>query len=304
MPDTRHRTAEDPLGIRITQHSLIFPRGTDEGYVMLIFTLENISAGPIAGLRTGMLLEWDFPFYYTAGQDTTDFDAATDCAFMFNRLDFGTGPYRGVSVLSSPGATAFRALDAQNTLYEENTGEVLLTDDMKWNYLSAGIGPPAVPLGIFGDAATFIGTGPITLNAPGDTVQVAFAFVGSEDGRARLLQHAAAAQAKYAELSATGVGDEPLRPVAFTLEQNYPNPFNPTTRIAFNLRRPAVVQLEIFNVIGQRVRTLVAEPLPAGRHTVTWDGRDARGGRVASGVYFYRLKAGDETRTRRMLLLE
>jgi len=83
----------------------------------------------------------------------------------------------------------------------------------------------------------------------------------------------------------------------------YPNPFNPRTEIAFVLGTPSNVRLDIFNVLGQRVVTLVDEQLAAGRHKVLWDGRDRDGRNAASGVYFSRLQAGSEVVTRKLLLL-
>jgi flagellar hook assembly protein FlgD len=88
------------------------------------------------------------------------------------------------------------------------------------------------------------------------------------------------------------------------LEQNYPNPFNPTTTIAFTLSQPGVVDLSIFDVAGQRVRTLERGVQPAGRNSVVWDGRGDDGTAVASGVYFYRLTVGARVFTRKMLLVK
>jgi hypothetical protein len=97
------------------------------------------------------------------------------------------------------------------------------------------------------------------------------------------------------------VGDTPL---AVALEQNVPNPFNPSTTIAFTLRQAAAVRLDIFDASGRHVRTLVAERRDAGGYEAQWDGRDDAGCRVASGVYLYRLRAGDVTLTRKMVLLK
>ncbi len=92
-------------------------------------------------------------------------------------------------------------------------------------------------------------------------------------------------------------------PAQFELYHNYPNPFNPTTTIKFTLPRAAKVRLEIFNILGQRVRTLVNGKLPAGVRQVQWDGRNDAGQAMASGVYIYRLRAGNHIQSRKMLLL-
>lgn len=90
----------------------------------------------------------------------------------------------------------------------------------------------------------------------------------------------------------------------FHLEQNYPNPFNPSTTIRFGLPEAARVTMAIFDALGRRiVRARHAVPLPAGWHEFTWDGRDEGGRPVASGVYLYRMTAGEFTQTRKMVLM-
>ena len=96
---------------------------------------------------------------------------------------------------------------------------------------------------------------------------------------------------------------EPL-PDWYRLHQNYPNPFNPTTIIEYDLPYSSTTNLTVFNIKGQRVRTLIDERQSAGNHTVTWDGRDSHGDVVASGVYFYRLSVGNVLHSKKMLLLK
>jgi hypothetical protein len=94
------------------------------------------------------------------------------------------------------------------------------------------------------------------------------------------------------------------RPSEFNLSQNYPNPFNPTTKIEFTLTKSGFVSLEIYDVLGRKVRTLVSEKLSAGYKSVIWDGKNDAGDEVASGVYFYQLKVGDFSEPKKMLLLK
>lgn len=93
-------------------------------------------------------------------------------------------------------------------------------------------------------------------------------------------------------------------PTEFSLSQNVPNPFNPTTQVSFALPKAANVNLTIYNVLGQQVKTLVNQELAAGVQTIEWDGTDYSGRTVASGVYFYRLNAGDFQATKKMLMLK
>ena len=91
-------------------------------------------------------------------------------------------------------------------------------------------------------------------------------------------------------------------PESFALDSNYPNPFSGTTTIQFALPQSEQVELTVYDALGRRVATLVDQELPAGRHQVTWDGRTLSSP-LSSGVYFYRLRAGDFTATRRMTLV-
>lgn len=102
-------------------------------------------------------------------------------------------------------------------------------------------------------------------------------------------------------LSATAVSNEGESevPLEFSLSQNYPNPFNPTTTIRFTLPEPAGVRLDLFDILGRRVGTLVNDRLSADAHTFTFDGSG-----LASGLYFYRLHAGDRVAVRKMMLVK
>ena len=101
----------------------------------------------------------------------------------------------------------------------------------------------------------------------------------------------------------TSTGDTDELPVSFKLHQNYPNPFNPTTRIDFELPDASPVRLTVSNAIGQRVWVWSSEQMTAGAHTVSWDGSDMTGRPLPSGLYLYRLEAGDYVETRKMSLV-
>jgi hypothetical protein len=135
-----------------------------------------------------------------------------------------------------------------------------------------------------GDYTTQFATQPYTVSRGGITKLGAFA-VGGFSGT-------------------TGVteGGNDL-PAVFSLSQNYPNPFNPSTIIRYALPRPAQVKLTIFNLLGMKVRTLVDSFQQAGEHSMVWDAKDDERNSVASGIYFYRLEAGDVNLQRKMILL-
>ena len=118
---------------------------------------------------------------------------------------------------------------------------------------------------------------------------------------------APAITALIAIFSTTGVGDGDgdlaVRYVT-SLHQNAPNPFNPRTEIKFSLRQPGAAQLQVFDVRGRMIKNLIDQALPAGEHSVSWNGVDQNDRPVATGVYFYRLVADGRTLTKRMLLVK
>jgi len=93
-------------------------------------------------------------------------------------------------------------------------------------------------------------------------------------------------------------------PAQFSLSANYPNPFNPETRINYSISKACPVKLEVFNVLGQKIKTLVDENQSVGNKEVVWDGRNDAGEQVASGVYLYRLQAKDFVQTKKMVLMK
>lgn len=98
--------------------------------------------------------------------------------------------------------------------------------------------------------------------------------------------------------------DASLLPTEFALSQNSPNPFNPSTKIEFALPRASKTRIEVYNIVGQKVKTLLDTYLSAGYQQVEWDGTDQRGNAVASGVYLYKMTAGDFAETKKMLLMK
>jgi hypothetical protein len=117
---------------------------------------------------------------------------------------------------------------------------------------------------------------------------------------------------EWASTYATGIHNAPLKvdmdkpelAVKYELHQNYPNPFNPTTTIRFTIPRSVKVELFVFDITGRRIKTLVSKQMPAGTHAVQWDGTDNSGKKVASGIYFYQIKAGNYVDVKRMALVK
>jgi hypothetical protein len=99
--------------------------------------------------------------------------------------------------------------------------------------------------------------------------------------------------------SVTGIDDEIAMPVVYRLNQNYPNPFNPITIIHYQLPKTSDVELSVYNLLGQKVATLVSERQQSGQHQVKWDATN-----FVSGIYYYFIQAGEFHQVRKMILIK
>ncbi len=167
-------------------------------------------------------------------------------------------------------------------LAEEATAQVLARS------LSAGFTSTVSSNGVFGIKGT-VGESVTGLTSGSSQIGSGFLYADSE--------------AKLPEAIDSEIGLPSEIPDQFDLHQNYPNPFNPTTNILISLPKRTRARIEVYNSIGQRVAVLVDEELRAGTHLIEWNGRTDSGQTVASGMYLYRLVAGDYAETRTMTLL-
>jgi hypothetical protein len=143
-------------------------------------------------------------------------------------------------------------------------------------------------------------------HATGDTVWSVIAADLDADGDLDLATGGARAVSLMFNRAAAAIGDggDPTLPTEFALGDNYPNPFNPTTAISFAVPEPAHVSLDVYNVLGRKVATLVDAVLQPGYYAHNWDGRSQNGRALPSGLYFYRLEAGSFRQTHKMVLLK
>jgi hypothetical protein len=186
----------------------------------------------------------------------------------------------------------------------EPTGALLLTFPH-----AAGIAPQSI--------STTLSNMTLAAHSSGDTLRVLiYSLSGNSIPSGEITLLSIPSELNTEELIVAGSTDrgEELRvqfstgsvslPSSFALDQNYPNPFNPETNIRFSLAASGPVELVIHNIAGQEVRILANRDFDAGQHDVRWDGTDATGQTVASGLYFYRLTTRGETATRKMLLMK
>jgi len=160
---------------------------------------------------------------------------------------------------------------------------------------------------------------PVQFNvAAGDsqavTVTFAPATIGLHSGVLKIATNVASQDTVQVNVSGyadqgVGINEQEILPREFAVSPNYPNPFNPSTTISYQLPQASEVTLEVYNMLGQKVRTLVSDRIAAGSHLAVWDGRNDNGAEVGSGIYFYRFHAsavGEITlqRTHKMIFLK
>ena len=104
--------------------------------------------------------------------------------------------------------------------------------------------------------------------------------------------------------TSVGISDDVLLPVKYNLFQNMPNPFNPETAIEFEIPKRSHISLQVFNILGQRLKTLAHKSYSAGKHSVYWDGTNENGQKLATGVYFLRLQSEEYVETKKLILLK
>jgi hypothetical protein len=283
----------------------------------------------------GSLLDTTFIITNTGG-DTLSGDVSHACTDY--SIISGAGPYSlaadetlEVTVRFEPGSAGLKecTIETGNGLctdvYCSGTGEelpvcvvepdtldfgiVIVGDSLyqQFDIINAGGG---ILSGSVSDTCTYFdvvaGAGPYGL-AAGETLHVTVRFKPGANGSFECWVETGAPECP--DVYSTGDGDDVsglgvVSGKRFFLYQNYPNPFNPSTKISFNLPGERQASLSIYNIEGRLVKTLVNGSVKGGLQSVTWDGTDARGNPVSSGVYLYRLRAGGNVMTKKMILLK
>ncbi|MGH1362104.1 MAG: S8 family serine peptidase [Calditrichia bacterium] len=281
--------AQQSLGVTILQETLADNLPENEDFVIFKYTIVNNNSGSLNGLYVGLFFDWDIN---ANAADFARYDASRRLSYVGN----SASPNRiaATKILTTGTAIGHRSVHNPNEIYDG------FSNTEKWSFLNGGVQTQSLDNV---DVATMSSQGPFSIQG-GESIEVAFAVMGASSV-AELQTTADAAQDFY-DNPRVGI-EEPL-PIGsadtYELSQNYPNPFNPTTTISYRLAGAGDVEIDIFNSLGQRVRTLVRSSQTAGSYQVVWNGRDDADNKVSSGVYLYRLKSAGQVLTKKMLLLE
>ena len=270
------------IPVEVRQESVVYDSYGDEGFVIVRYILRNVTAERLTNLRFGFVSDFDLP----SGGEQYHFDPEAKIVYQTNDSD----PAVGIVALSNIGGfTSFSNGPAKRGFTNSEWLDLLSS--------TSGVDTTAGE-----DRGFVISTAAMEMD-PGDSVVVAFALIAGADA-GQIINNAEAARQRFFVATSIIDDNDASLPDGFSLGQNYPNPFNPTTTIAFELTRAAEISLEVFNVRGQKVVTLIDGMQVAGSHEIEWDATSSHGNRVASGVYFYRLRANNRSQTKQMVVLK
>jgi hypothetical protein len=248
----------------------------------------------------GLFFDWDMSSL-TAGSNVAGYEPTLKMGHVHDTSDEGPKVYAGVQLLSNLKATYRAIYNDQDHPDNQSWGLYDgFSDQEKWQAISAGtIYTTAGPA----DISNCLSAGPLVIQQ-NESISLTFALLGGED-LDDMKQNANAAKQLFDKIENTRVKQDVVySPEKFLLEQNHPNPFNPQTSIHYQLPEGSDVELTIYNIMGQKIKTLVDMFQVSGFYRVSWDGLDEFGTRVPTGTFIYKLKAGDFMQKRKMLLLK
>ncbi|OGC77685.1 MAG: hypothetical protein A2Z27_00980 [candidate division Zixibacteria bacterium RBG_16_50_21] len=281
------------LGVRVAQTTKTFIDPEKAGFVLYRLDITNIADSLIPNFAVGIYSDWDVG---NSATNQGDMDTVYKVFYEFDvanpNLRFGF-----MSIPFNTGVKGYELLD--NNVYVYPTSD--LVNDSVWAIMNRG---------------TFSTTG---AGAPDDhCMLLTFSLADLDSGATRTEEFAlfgydstlvtTDSLANLINGTATAVRERNSQtaqlPKSFELNQNFPNPFNANTQIRFAVPKASHVRLDVFDILGRKVKTLVNENLTAGYKQVIWDGTNQNGDEVASGVYFYRIKSVDFATTKKMVLLK
>jgi hypothetical protein len=274
--------ASNKLGVNVKLQSYSFIDPSDKNYIILRYTITNTSGAAISNLHAGLYFDWDM-IEGSGANDLTAWDSSGN---------FGYAHHQG----SNPDTTIGIGLLSANNygFYAIMNSTFGYSDKEKWTALSSGLthtsaGPE--------DIANVTSSGPYNIPT-GSSIDVAFA-IAADINLQNIRTAIANARSKY-NFILTSVNDNknPL-PYKFELAQNYPNPFNPSTTIKFSVPSESHAILKIYDMLGREVRTLLNEEKAPGTYSINFIA-----GNLPSGVYLYKLTAGNYTDAKKLILIK
>jgi subtilisin family serine protease len=276
-----------PKPLQVEQTSYAFSGAGNNEFVILNYQLTNDGASALPNLSTGVFCDFDI-------NDSSANLGGTDSARNLTYMYSDGGSYFGIALLGAENSATNLTL-LNNPQYVYPNGSV--DDGMKMRHM---LGTISLPTSTGPDDWSALTSRTVSLDASGGTAEVTYALV-----------YGATLADLNNNVDAANAANDPLSPVSekapvklFRLAQNHPNPFNPSTSIMYSVVKDGPVDLAIYDLSGRRVRTLVNETRASGEYSVMWDGNDAAGNAVPSGMYFYKFESGGQSLSRKMTLVK
>jgi len=288
------------IGVRIKQTTLTWREHPDNDFAVFEYKVHNPHPATINNLYVGLYADWDIPDSLPS-RNAVGYQQAMKMGYIYNPQETQFG-YGGLALISDHPVSGHRAVSNWRYIHEG------YSDNVAFAFMSGGLTRAASDS--LEDWSQILATGPHSI-PPGDTLTLAWALLVGDD-LADLTVNAQAARTKYHSSLLAASDDKPgsqvppALPKAYSLAQNVPNPFNPSTTISYSLPGGDArhVRLTVFDLRGRKVIGLVNRVQPGGAYSVIWNGIDSHGRPVPSGVYFYRLEAGDFKAVRKMVVLK
>lgn len=272
----------------LSDSSLIFFINTlsknDLPVIFIRIVIQNRSAEEITDVFPGIILDLDINNYPNYNQNSGGYDPERNLMYMFDAtLNPADTSYYGISLLNKHANSMHGKMGQWYYLTNTDVYHFLTNSDFS-------IQP------LIEDQAFFISDGPHDIPA-GETITCDFAILAGDN--LEDLQNNVGLASEYASSIITDIKDEETLSPDYNLIQNYPNPFNPTTTISYSIMKDDFVNIQVFDMVGQKVSTLVNEYQHRGSHEIIFDASN-----LASGIYFYQIRSGNFSAVRKMILLK
>ena len=287
----RDSGAENPLDLRVEQRSYADDSFELRNGAIFHYTIVNESGSDLTGLHAGLFADWDIMEY---GNNSSHYDA--DYRMVYAQDQEGNpSHYAGLIMLNQGLGVNIGALN------NADDGIYLYSNEDKWSHMTAGVNDGSV---FNADVSNYAGIGPVDI-AAGDSVSFGVAMLAASS--IFELQYVAGEIHTFwetnfpEELSAQ---DEAILPITFAMHQNYPNPFNPVTSVRYDIPITSQVDISIYSLLGQKVKTLTSSIHQPGFYSTQWNGTNDMGSSVSSGVYICKINAGPYTSINKMILMK
>lgn len=294
------RTPKDSYGIETKLSSYSYASAPNDKFIILKYSMTNKSGADITNLYAGLFFDWDI------NADSAQFDEAgydkTDNFGWARSLLGRPATYAGCALISS-NQYNYYAIDNEGAdgglgiYYQSGTPSMNgFTKAEKWTTLTNGLKKTSASNT---DVSMVVSGGPISI-AAGATADIAFA-VAAGDNLADLKNTIIASRAKYAQILTDVDKDVDIMPREFAVQQNFPNPFNPSTAITYQLPEDGMVRLSVFNLLGEKISTLVNSRQSRGTHRVMFNAAENN---MPSGMYIYRIEYSGKMISKKMMLVK